>query len=98
MASRTVPNTASELLPSNRLRRSFVVQNEDASLAVFIKREGNDATTVSTTDHDHRLGPGAALALNFGTDGETSIQGRFTIIAESGTPRVSYFETEDVRR
>ena len=98
MASRTIANTASEILPRNRLRKSWVVQNEDASIDIFIKRERNNALTVSTTDHDHLLASGAALALNYTNDGKEAIQDRWTIISASGTPRVSFFETEDVER
>ncbi len=98
MASRTIANTASQLIPPNRLRKSFVVQNEDASIDCFIKRERPDGLSVSTTDHDHLLAAGAAIALNDGTDGKEAIQDRWTIIAASGTPRISFFETEDTRR
>lgn len=95
MASKTITNSAAELLPPNRLRKSFVIQNEDTAINIFIKQERPDGLTVSTTDHDHLLGAGAAIALNNGTDGQEAIQGRWTIIAASGTPRVSYFETEE---
>lgn len=76
----------------------MLFQNEDASINVYIKQERSENTTVSTTDHDHRIGPGGLIALNYGTDGIQAIQGRWTVIAESGTPRVSYFETEDITR
>lgn len=98
MATRTLTTTAEEIFIRNRLRRSFIVQNEDASIAMFIKREKAATPTASSTDHDHRLGPGASLALNWETDGKEAIQDRWTIIAASGTPRVSFFETEDVIR
>lgn len=98
MPSLTTSGSAQELVLRNRLRRSFVVQNEDSAIAVFVKRERDGALTVSATDHDHRLGPGGALALNFGTDGNEAIQDRWTIIAASGTPRVSWFETEEIVR
>lgn len=98
MASRTITNAASELIPRNRLRKSFVVQNEDTALNVFIKRERDGALTASTTDHDHRVSPGGSLALNNGTDGHEAIQDRWSVIAESGTPRISHFETEDIVR
>lgn len=98
MSSRTISNTAEELLPQNELRKSFVVQNEDGSINCFVKQEAPGTTSVSATDHDHRLGPGAALSLNTLLDGERNIRARFTIIAASGTPRISIFETEDVRR
>ena len=98
MSSRTISGTAEELLPRNRLRKSFVIQNEDSAINVFIKREREATPTVSSTDHDHRVGPAGSIALNFGTDGIEAIQDRFTIIAASGTPRVSFFETEEVVR
>src|SRR3990167_3357524 len=98
MASRTITNAASEVFPENKLRKSFVVQNEDAAINVFIKREEPSGLTVSTTDHDPVLGPGAALAINSFTDGKEAIEDRWTVIAASGTPRISFFETEDIRR
>lgn len=94
MATRTLTTTAEIILPRNRLRKSFVVQNEDTSINVFLKRERAGTPTVSATDHDHLLGPGAALGLNSVLDGEEAIQDQFTIVAASGTPRVSFFETE----
>ena len=90
--------TARELLPQNRMRKSFVVQNIDSSINVFIKKERNSALTVTSADFDFRLGPGASIALNSMLDGTESIQDRFTVIAESGTPSVSIFETEDITR
>lgn len=98
MSSRTITNTAAELIPENRLRKSMVIQNEDANISVFVKFERPGQTTVSTTDHDHRIGPGGALGLNNGLDGEETIKSRVTIIAASGTPLISTFETEDLKR
>lgn len=98
MSSRTITTTASELILENRLRKSFVVQNEDASINIFIKKEKPGSATVSATDHDHRLGPGGAIAINNSTDGKEAIESRWTIVSSSGTPRVSFFETEDVVR
>ena len=98
MASRTITDSASELLPQNKLRKSFIVQNEDATINVFIKFERPAGLTVSATDHDHRIGPGGSISVNTDTDGLQQIQERVTIIAASGTPRVSIFETEDIRR
>lgn len=95
MASRTISTSAEELIPRNRLRKSFVFQNEDAAIAAFIKRERDGALTVTSTDHDHRIGPGGSIALNYGTDGDEAIQDRWSIIAASGTPRISFFETEE---
>lgn len=98
MASRTISTAAEEILMRNLHRKSFVIQNEDASISVFLKQERVVTPTVSATDHDHRIGPGAAIAINSDVDGKESIQDRWTIIAASGTPRVSFFETEDISR
>ncbi|MEK7578902.1 MAG: hypothetical protein AAB456_04330 [Patescibacteria group bacterium] len=98
MASRTITTTGEELISRSRLRRSMVFQNEDSAINAFIKRESPGNTTVSSTDHDHRIGPGGSLALNWETDGKEAIQDRWTIIAASGTPRISLFETEEVIR
>lgn len=93
MSSRTITNSGEELFPQNRRRVSFAVQNEDAAINVFIKKERPGFNTVSTTDHDHRLSPGVALALNNFLDGEEAVQERYTIVAASGTPRISILET-----
>lgn len=98
MPARTIANTASELLPQNALRKSFIIQNEDTAINIFIKFEAPNGLTVSTTVHDHRIGPGGSIAVNTNTDGIRQIVERVTIIAASGTPLVSFFETEDIRR
>lgn len=98
MAVKTLSTSAVEVLPRNRLRKSWIIQNEDSAINVFIKRERPGGLTVTTTDHDHLLGPGASLALNADTDGKEAIQDRWTTIAASGTPLISYFETEDIVR
>ncbi len=98
MASRTISTAAEEILPRNRLRKSWVIQNEDAAISMFIKQERAATPTVSSTDHDHLLRAGAAVAVSSRTDGEEAIQDRWTIIAASGTPRLSFFETESVVR
>lgn len=98
MPSRTITDTAEELVPENQLRLSFIFQNEDTSIDVFLKKEEPGGTTVSTTDHDHRISPGGSLALNNNTDGPQVIKSRWTIVAASGTPRISLFETESINR
>lgn len=98
MPSRTITDSAAELLPQNMLRKSFIVQNEDAAINVFISFEKPNNTTVSTTSHDHRIAPGGSIAVNTDTDGKEQITERITIIAASGTPLVSFFETEENRR
>ncbi len=98
MPARTISNTAEEFLLRNKLRKSFIIQNEDASINVFIKKERAGALTVSTTNHDHRIDAGGDIALNFDADGKEAIQDRWTIIAASGTPLISFFETESVER
>lgn len=95
---KTLSTAAEELIPRNRLRKSFIVQNEDATLNVFIKRERAATPTCSSADHDHRLGPGGSIALNYNTDGAEAIQDRWTVIAASGTPLISFFETEEIVR
>lgn len=98
MASKTISNVASEILPRNASRKSFLIQNEDSAIAVYVKRERSENTSVSTTDHDFLLSPGASLGLNSLLDGLESIRDRWTIIAASGNPRIAFFETEDVTR
>ena len=95
MASRTISTTAEEILPRGRLRKSFIIQNEDSAINCFIKQERTATPSVSSTDHDHRIGPGGNIAVNNLTDGKEAIKDRWTIVAASGTPRVSFFETED---
>ena len=98
MASKLLSTTAEVLFPRNRLRRSFAIQNEDATINIFIKQERAETPSVSSTDHDHRITGGNAMSINDNTDGKEAIQDRWTIVAASGTPRVSFFETEDVVR
>ena len=98
MPSKTLSTTAEGVFLRNRLRKSWIIQNEDATINVFLKRERAETPTASSTDHDFLLAPGALLALNNDVDGAESIQDRWTAIAASGTPRVSFFETEDIVR
>lgn len=98
MTTRLITTSAEELFPQNNQRKSFIIQNEDGTNALFMKFEKPGQTSVSATDHDHRLGPGASIGVNSLTDGEEQIQERVTIIADAGTPRVSYFETESIKR
>jgi len=98
MATRTITTSAEELFPQNALRKSFAVENEDSTIQIFIKKERPGNTTVSTTDHDHNIRPGATIAINSLTDGEETIKDRWTIIATSGTPRISFIETEEIKR
>lgn len=98
MATRTISTTAEEILPRNRLRKSWVIQNEDSAISIFLKREREATPTVSATDHDFVVFAGGSLAVNNLLDGNEIIQDRWTIIAASGTPRVAVFETEDIVR
>jgi len=98
MPSRTITTTAEELIPRNRLRKSLAFSNEDPTINCFIKQERVATPTVSTTDHDHRIAAGSSISLNFSNDGIEAIQDRWTIVAASGTPRISFFETEEVIR
>jgi hypothetical protein len=98
MPSLTLSTSASEILPSNASRKSFVIQNESTADSVYIKKERAETTSVSSTDHDLLLGPGASMALNTANDGAKAIQGRWTGVASANTPRISWFETEDILR
>jgi len=98
MPSRLISTVASEIAPSNTSRKSFTIANTDTAETVFVKRERAEATTVSSTDFDFRLGPGSAVSLNSTTDGTQAIQARYTVVAGANTPRVSFFETEDIVR
>ena len=98
MASRTITTTAEDLFPQNALRKSFEIENEDAAIQMYIKKERPGNTTVSSTDHDHNIRPSATIAINSDTDGAESIQDRWTIVAASGTPRISFIETETLKR
>lgn len=94
----TASTTPAQLTPQNMLRKSLVFQNVDASITVFIKRERPGFTTITSTDYDLRLGPGASLGLNSLLDGTEAIQDRWTVVAASGTPQVAVFETEENKR
>lgn len=98
MPSRLIGAAAEEVFPRNRLRKSFVIQNEDAAAIVYVKRERDQALTASATDHDHRIGPGGAIAINQLIDGKEAVEDRFTAIASAAGTRIAYFETEDVER
>lgn len=95
MPSFTITNSAAQFIPENKLRKSLVFQNQDASINVFLKQEEPGNTTVSSTDHDFRLGPGLAIIFNMNLDGRKQLQGRWTAIAASGTPRLAILETEE---
>jgi hypothetical protein len=98
MASRTISTAAETIFPRNVSRKSWIVSNEDAAIDVYLKREQNETLSVSATDHDHRLAGGSSLALSTFIDGGESVKDRWTVVAASGTPRLSFFETEDVMR
>ena len=98
MSSRTITNSGAEILPENKERKSFIVQNEDASIDIFIMREPPGATDISTTNHDHLIAAGGNFIMNHNEDGLEMLSDRWTVIAASGTPRISFFETEDIRR
>lgn len=98
MSTKLTSITASEVVPRNTLRKSLIFQNEDSADTIYLKRERTETPTVSATDHDHRLGPGGIISLNAGTDGIQPTQDRWTAVASANTPRMSFFETEDVQR
>lgn len=98
MSSKTISTAASEILPSNTNRKSLSIVNEDTTDTVYVKRERAEFTSVSSTDHDFRLGPGGSMTLNSQSDGTQAIQARYTGVASANTPRVSFFESEDITR
>jgi len=98
MATKIIGTSAVEFLPRNRLRKSFVVQNEHDTATCFVKKERAATPSVSPTDHDHRLARETALAVNDTTDGKEAIQDRWTIISDTADTRISFFETEDIVR
>lgn len=98
MPSKLASVTGAELIPANVSRKSLIVQNEDNTDSVFIMRERAENTLISTTVHDLKVPPGGAVTLNWINDGLQQIQSRYTFIASANTPRVSFFETEDVAR
>lgn len=98
MASKQIPTAAVELIPNNASRKSLSIQNQDATDSIYLKKEENGQLSVSSTDHDWKLGPNSSLFLSTGVDGIQTIRGRFTAVSSANTPRIAYFETEDVRR
>jgi len=99
MPTLATSTSIAEVFPENLLRKSFIIQNEDSAINVFVRQEKPELTdAVSSTVHDHRIGPGGSIAINRDTDGKQSIIGRWTVISASGTPLISFFETEDVER
>jgi hypothetical protein len=75
-----------------------VFLNEDTVDSVYLKKERSEVTTVSATDHDYKIGPGGVIALNNMNDGSQAIQSRWVGIASANTPRIAFFETEDITR
>jgi hypothetical protein len=96
--TKTLSTGASEIIAANASRKSLTIQNEDTTNSVYIKREMGELLSVSATDHDLLLGPGASFGVNSVMDGTQAIQSRYTGIASAGTPRVGVFESEDQRR
>lgn len=98
MSSKLTSVAAIEIVPRNTYRKSLIILNEDSVDSVYIKRERAETPTVSATDHDWKIGPGGNISLNSITDGMENIQDRYTAIASANTPRIAYFETEDIKR
>jgi len=98
MPSFTTSVAAVEIIPKNTTRKSLVFLNEDAADSIYIKKERSENMTVSATDHDYRIGPGGMIALNSINDGKEAIESRWTCVASANTPRIAFFETEDIER
>lgn len=94
----TTSIVASELIPKSSTRKSVMFQNESTTDAVYIKRERSELTTVSATDHDHKIGPQGIFSLNSTLDGTEMIRSRYTVIASANAPVISVYETEDIVR
>ena len=89
---------AALLVVRNRNRKSVVFQNTDGTNVVYIKRERGPSFSVTSTNFDYRLGPGASFGLNSMLDGTEAIQDSFSCVAGAGNPVVAVFETEDITR
>ncbi len=98
MPSKTIGTGAVEIIPANTSRKSLIFQNEDSTDSIFIMKERSESLLVSTTVHDYKIGPGGILSLNTQNDGEQAIKARYTGVASANTPRLAFFETEDIQR
>lgn len=87
--------TGIEVIPQGNLRRSILFQNNDGSIAVFLKRTRPGDTVATSSDFDVKLGPGGGFSMNTKDDGEEAVQERWTAVAASGTPTLTLFETKD---
>lgn len=94
----TTSTQAQEVFAKNTSRKSFTIKNEDNSILVYVKKERSENTNVSSSNHDHVIGPGGSLSLNALLDGAQAIQERWTVVAASGNPVIAWFETEDINR
>ena len=85
-------------MPANGLRESLALSNDDGAIIVYVKQEYGQAATVSATNYDFIILPRQSKYLVTGQDGKSQIQDRYTVFPASGTPRLSYYETESYRR
>ncbi len=98
MPSVTISGTASEIIPANANRKSLVIQNQDTTDSVFIKREFGQDKNVTSTVQDFKLQPGSSISFNSLLDGIQAVTARYTGISSANTPRISFFESEDIVR
>ena len=98
MPTLATSTSGQELIPRSRLRKSLIFQNEDATIDMFIRQERTVVPDVSATIHDHKRAAGGVFSLTAEEDGIEAVQDRWTVIAASGTPLISFFETEDTVR
>ena len=94
----TTSTTAALAITRNRERKSFLLQNVDGAIVIYVKRERGPVLTISASDYDFRLSPGAGFALNSDVDGKEAIQDSYSVLAATGTPQLAVFETEDFIR
>jgi hypothetical protein len=87
--------TGIEVIPQGNLRRSVLFQNNDGSIAVYLKRTRPSEAVATSSDFDVKLPPGGFFNMNTKDDGEEAVQERWTAVAASGTPTLTIFETKD---
>lgn len=95
MANITLSTTGIEALPQGNLRKSFVMQNLDATINIHLRKTRPGEAVATTTNSDVRLSPGGNFSMNTQEDGEEAVHERWTAVASSGTPVLVVFESKD---
>lgn len=84
------------VVPQNKLRKSIIFKNIDATDSIFL--ETGNGTGVTSSTAGLKLAPGGILTFNSFLDGESTIQNQWFAIASANTPKLLWYETEDVQR